>query len=335
MRILNAVVVTAVVIMLAGCASGAAAVKTIDPSPEQSTTPQAAPVSAPTSRLGLTCANLVPSTLVDSLLDMATAITDLSARPQNASPLGYAVSQLGGSSCLASGPANLQSFISVQVLPQAAKQWATFAEKTPEVVSGGGSKYGDAASVLCFNVDEKGSCSVNILEGDSWIEVVARGITASTLSNEAVAELAAPLITEIVGTVGSAPSPSAVWVAPSSTGVLPEDCSTYATAGEFQALFATAEDLVMGSGNDGEAWGIDNASWTMAEVHRCAWAAANTGQTWPLYVTSLPGGEWAYERSAGVMTGEGSSQRVADTIAGGDAATFGCHVYSGFCSLGA
>ena len=143
----------------------------------------------------------------------------------------------------------------------------------------------------------------------------------------------APLITEIVGTVGSAPSPGAVWVAPSSTGVLPEDCSTYATVEDFQALFATTEDIVMGSGDDGEGWRIDNASWNMAEVHRCKWATAATGQTWPLYVTSLPAGEWAYERSAGVMTGEGSSQRVTDTIAGVDAATFGCHVYSGFCSL--
>ena len=122
----------------------------------------------------------MPSVLVSYLLNSSTMTTSLMVNPRSATPLGYAVSQLGGSSCLASNPANLQSFVSVQVLPQAAKQWATFAEKTPEVLSGGGSNYGDAASALCFKAEEQRSCSVNILEGERWLEVVARGITAST-----------------------------------------------------------------------------------------------------------------------------------------------------------
>ena len=81
----------------------------------------------------------MPAGLVASELNRTTVTTDLMVRPQSATPLGYAVSQLGGVSCLASGDGAAQSSVSVQVLPEASAQWATYAEKTAEVVSGAAS----------------------------------------------------------------------------------------------------------------------------------------------------------------------------------------------------
>ena len=84
---------------------------------------------------------------------------------------------------------------------------------------------------------------------------------------------------------------------------------------------------------NGDGWGIDNAAYTLAGGDRCTWVAESTGQTWPLYITALPGGEWAFDRSASLTKGDDTAQTVADTVTGVDRATFGCEVYSGFCTL--
>ncbi|TFD71217.1 hypothetical protein [Cryobacterium gelidum] len=216
--------------------------------------------------------------------------TDLMVRPQSATPLGYAVSQVGGVSCLASGDASAQS-VSVQVLPEASTQWTTYAGKTADVVSGAASTYGEASHVTCSAPGAESACWVNILVGESWIEVIARGIDVNpSLSNDAVGEHVAPLIADIVGTVRNAPTLDELWVAPASTGVLPADCSVYATADEFRSAFGTAEEILISDGSDGDGWGIDNAAWTIVGVDRCMWVPESTGQTWPLYITALPGG---------------------------------------------
>ena len=267
-----------------------------------------------------------------SVLNRTSVTTDLMVRPQSATPLGYAVSQLGGVSCLASGDGAAQSSVSVQVLPEASAQWATYAEKTAEVVSGAASTYGEASHVSCLGRGAESACWVNVLVGESWIEFIARGIDVNpSLSNDAVGEHVAPLIADIVSTVRNAPTPDELWVAPASTGVLPADCSVYATADEFRSEFGTAEEILISDGSDGDGWGIDNAAWTIVGVDRCMWVPESTGQTWPLYITALPGGEWAYDRSSVFMTADDTVQAVS--VVGADRATFGCHVYSGFCTL--
>ncbi|TFD86286.1 hypothetical protein [Cryobacterium serini] len=330
MRGLKILAIVAMSTVLAGCASGPAAVETTAPLVEAS----AVPVSEPTSRLGLACDDLLTSILVENLLDTTTVTTDLMVKPQSATPLAYAVSQLGGVSCLASGDVADQSFVSVVVLPEATTQWATYAAKNADVGSGAVSAYGDASQVACFNFGEFFTCSANILAGENWIDVYARGLNADPgVSNEAIAEQVAPLITDIVNTVTGAAAPGPRWVAPGSTGMLPTDCSVYSTEGEFQVAFSTAEKVLISGDSDGEGWGIDDAGWAIAGGDRCVWSPEGTGQTWPLYISALPGGEWAFDHSADLMSANDATQVVAQTPAGVDRATFGCHIYSGFCTL--
>ncbi|TFD29183.1 hypothetical protein [Cryobacterium lyxosi] len=330
MRGLKTLAVIAASIVLAGCASAPAAIETVEPSAATS----AAAASQPTSRLGLTCDDLLSPVLVANVLNTTTVTTDLMVRPASASPLGYSVSQFGGSSCLARGEEAAQSWVSVQVLPEATAQWATYAEKNTDVVTGASSSFGDASNVSCFAFGADSTCSVNVLVGDNWIEVIARGIAVEpSLSNEAVAEFAAPLITDIVSTVTNAAASGPVGAAPALTGVLPSDCAVYATVDEYRAAFGTAEEVLIGRQSDGEVWGIDNAAATIVAVDGCTWVPASTGQTWPLYITALPGGEWAFDRSSALMTADDSAQTVSDSVAGVDRATFGCQVYSGFCTL--
>ena len=105
MRGLNICVVLAATVVLMGCATAPVAIETADRSPEPTAAASAAPVSEPASRLGLACDDVLPAGLVASVLNRTTVTTDLMVRPQSTTPLGYAVSQVGGVSCLASGDA--------------------------------------------------------------------------------------------------------------------------------------------------------------------------------------------------------------------------------------
>ena len=277
---------------------------------------------------------MLPSGLVATVLHTTTVTTDLMGRPQSATPLAYAVSQLGGVSCLVSGEVAGQSYVSVEVLPEATTQWMTYTAKNAEVVSGADSTYGDASYVDCFNEGEYFTCSANILVGETWIDVYARGLDVDpSVSNESIAEYAAPLITDNVSTVMDAPVSGPLRAAPASTGMLPTDCAVYATADEFRAAFSTADEILISGDSDGESWGIVDAAYTLAGGDRCTWIPESTGQTWPLYITALPGGGWAFDRSASLMTVDDAAQTVATSVAGVDRSTFGCQVYSGFCTL--
>ncbi|WP_146066105.1 hypothetical protein [Cryobacterium sp. Y82] len=244
------------------------------------------------------------------------------------------MSQLGGVACLASGEVDEQSYVSIEVLPEATAQWTTYTAKNAEIMSEPSSTYGDASYVDCFNFGAYFTCSANVLAGANWINVSVRGLSVDpSVGNEAVAELVEPLITDIVQTVTRAPTPEPLWIAPASTGMLPMDCSVYATADEFRAAFRTTEEIVISGDGDGDGWGIDDAGWTIAGGDRCVWASERTGQTWPLFVTALPGGEWAFDHSTGLMEAGDTVRTMTEAIAGVDRATFGCHVYSGFCTL--
>ncbi|KGJ72192.1 hypothetical protein GY21_17000 [Cryobacterium roopkundense] len=225
--------------------------------------------------------------------------------------------------------------MSVQVLPDSFSQWAIYEESNPEVVSGTDAAYGDASAVACLGRGTESACSVDVFANGAWIAIAAQGINVdASLSNQAVAEHVSPLISDIVRKITDAPSPTPAWTAPATTGALPADCTVYATAEEFRALFGATGEIIIGGDNDGDGWGIENAAWTSVGVERCMWVPESTGQTWPLYITALPGGEWAFDRSAVLMTAGDAVQEVAD-IAGVSRATFGCHVYSGFCTLDA
>ncbi|TFD53396.1 hypothetical protein E3T46_03515 [Cryobacterium sp. Hh11] len=268
------------------------------------------------------------------MLNTTTVTTDLMIRPQSAAPLAYAVSQLGGVSCLASGEVVADTYVSVEVLPDASAQWTDYIAKNPDVVSGLDAVYGDASNVACFNIGGSFSCSVNILVGQNWIDVYAQGLNVEpSASNEAVVERVDPLILDIVNTVKNTPAPGPAWVAPTSTGMLPADCSVYASADEFRAAFGSTGEILISGDSDGDGWGIDNAGWAMTGGDRCVWAPESTGQTWPFVVTALPGGEWAFDTSARLMAAGGGVSAVAQGSTDIDRATFGCHVYSEFCTL--
>ena len=343
MRGLNIFTVLTVAVLLSGCAGappapGASPLETANPS----SSPSAAAPSEPVSRLGLTCNDMLPASLVASAINTGMTTTDVMVNPASATPLGYAVSQLGGLSCeagvgvstVSGGSEAGYSSVNVQILPGASALWASSEEKNPAVVSGAGARYGDASAITCLGQSAQSACSADILAGDTWIAVSARGINvAASVGDEALAEHVDPLLANMVASVMKASSPTLAWTAPVTASGLPDECSVYATADEFRALFGTTEEIAIGGGDDGEGSGLDNAAWSAAGVERCTWVPATTGQTWPLYVTALPGGAWAFDRSSALMAAGGSVQAVAEPLAGIDRATFGCHVYSGTCTL--
>ena len=322
--------------LLAGCAAGPAATPSASPPPTDgivaSETASPTPAAAPTSRLGLSCADVLPEMLVADLVHDNLITTDMMVDPALATPLGYSVSQLGGVSCRAGGAPDF-AFVSLQVLPDATDQWAAVATSEPSVASGDAAAYGDASVVDCLGRGSESSCVVDVLVNGSWIALVAQGITVdASLSNADVAEHIAPLITDIVDTVELSGAPTPAWSVPADAGDLPAECTTYATVGDFQTMFGTTESILITADTAGEAPGISAAAWATAGVTQCMWIPEDSGQTWQLYVTALPGGEWAFDRAALVASSDGT-QTVSEPIDGVERAAFGCHVYTGFCTL--
>ena len=320
--------------LLAGCAAGPTTTASPPPSGGivASETASPTPAATPTSRLGLSCADVLPEVLVVDLVHDNLITSDMMVDSASATPLGYSVSQLGGVSCRASGEPDL-AFVSVQILPDATDQWATFATSEPSVASGDAAAYGDASAIDCLGRGSESRCVVDVLVNASWIALVAQGITVdASLSNADVAEHIAPLITGIVSTVELSGAPTPAWSVPAEAGALPAGCTTYATVVDFQTMFGTTEGILISSDTAGEAIGIDMAAWGAAGVAQCMWIPQDSGQTWQLYVTALPGGEWAFDRAALVASGDGA-QTVSAAIDGVERAAFGCHVYTGFCTL--
>ena len=141
MRALKQITMLSAILLLVGCASAPNASSSNAPSTtaSPSSTEAAIPETGPTSRLGLTCGDVLPAEIVAQTVQVDMVVTDLMADPSAASPLSYAVSQLGGVSCQASvGVTTVQggaetgySSVAVQVLPEASAHWLAFQEKTP------------------------------------------------------------------------------------------------------------------------------------------------------------------------------------------------------------
>ena len=329
-----------VVALLAGCAAEPA--EQAEPAASPSSTPAAEDaITAPASRLGLVCADLVPDDLAAETVTTGLVPLPYAAAVPGVGPLGFAIEQLGGTACAATdptapvpvagvGPA-VPSY-TVLVLPDAAEQYARYAEVDTDVTSGVDAPYGDSFSGACFARAAESSCTSNILVGSTWIEVRLTGIDAdAALSDDDVAARIAPLIQSIVTTVADAPAPGPLWTPAVNTVALPDDCTVYATADEARETFQRTEQLWVGPAGGG-GWSLSAGAWTMSGAERCSWLLENF-DIGVLSVEALPGGAWAYDAMSSLPTIPDLGARSEESVQGVERASFGCGGSFGTCSL--
>ena len=324
--------------LLAGCgAEPAAHPNGSTPTPADTT---AAP-TAPTSRLGLECADLVPAELAAATVTAGLVVLPAAAAVLGASPIDYAIEQLGGIACAATDPTaavpvdgagpNVPGY-TVLVLPDATEQYGRYAELSAGVRSGADALYGDSSGGACFGRGAESSCTSNILVGSTWIDVELRGIDVdAALSDEDVAVWVSPLIESIVSRVAAAPAPGPLWTPAANAVALPDECAGYGTADEVRSTFERTEELWVGPAGGG-GWSLPAGAWTMSGAQRCSWLLAGSDRG-VLSVEALPGGAWAYGR----MTSPTAAENLADgsevSIPGVERASFGCASATVTCAL--
>jgi hypothetical protein len=306
---------------------------------EPSTSPEPLPV--PPSRLRLDCASLVPAALIVETVAGSLEAVPYGAIAERPSPLTYAVEQLGGTACAGTDPtvqppvggigAAVPGY-TVLVLPDAAEQYATYADLYPDVISGAEAEFGDSSGGGCFGRGSESSCTRSILVGSTWIEVALTGVDVSgTATDEDVAARVAPLIESIVATVAAAPPPGLVWPVPVGTRALPVDCAGYAPAEEVGTIFERSEELWVGPSGGG-GWSLSAGAWTITGTGRCGWLLANSDSA-VLTMAALPGGAWAFDAALMLPDPAERPEVLAESIPGVDRAAFGCAPALATCSL--
>lgn len=319
---------------LAGCGAQPAANQSGTPAPADT-------VAEPTARLGLECADLVPEDLVAETVAGGLVVVPHAVTVLGASPLSYALEQLGGTVCAATDPTVAVSVdgtgpdvpgYTVLVLPEAAQQYARYAELYPGVTSGADAPYGDVSDGACFGRGAESSCTSNILIGSTWIEVALRGIDVdAALSDDDVAARVAPLIESIVTTVADGPAPGPLWTPSADTVALPDECTGYATEDEARSALARTEELWVGPAGGG-GWSLSAGAWTMSGAQRCSWLLDGS-ENGILGVTALPGGAWAYDTMTSLAAATDPAGRADESIPGIERASFGCATSTMTCTL--
>ncbi|TFD95200.1 hypothetical protein E3T61_00765 [Cryobacterium lactosi] len=328
------------VALLAGCAAESPV--PVEPAAGPIGTPAPADaVTAPAPRLGLDCAALVPDDLAAETVTTGLVPLPYAAALLGVGPLSFAIEQLGGTACAATDPAApgpgdgagpVVSGYTVLVLPDAAEQYARYAELYTDVTSGTDAPYGDSAGGACFGRGAESSCTSNILVGSTWIEVQLTGIDVdAAMSNDDVAERVAPLIESIVTTVAEAPAPGPLWTPAANAVALPDDCTVYATADEARSIFQRTEELWVGPAGGG-GWSLPAGAWSMSGAERCSWLLENSDNG-VLSVDSLPGGAWAYDAMWSLTARPDQGARNAESIPGVERASFACGSATETCSL--
>ncbi|WP_130178133.1 hypothetical protein [Cryobacterium sp. SO1] len=331
------------VALLAGCTteSPVPAESAVGPS---GTPAPADAVTAPASRLGLDCADLVPDDLAAETVATGLVPLPYAAALLGGGPLSYAIEQLGGTACAATALTTSVPVVGVEpvepvvsgytvlVLPDAAEMYARYAELYTDVPSGADAPYGDSFGGACFGRGAESSCTSNILVGSTWIDVQLTGIDAhAALSDDDVVARVAPLIESIVTTVADAPAPGPLWTPAGNAVELPADCTVYATADEARSTFQRTEELWVGPAGGG-GWGLSAGAWTMSGAERCSWLLENSDNG-VLSVEALPGAAWAYDAMLSLTARPDQGARSEESIPGVERASFACGSSTETCSL--
>lgn len=339
----GAVVVSGLVIaaaVLAGCAAEPPS-STASPAQTGIMESAAPPTTAPelSSRLGLSCAGLLPDALVAATVATGLSAVEFTANPGYATPAAYSVAQRGGTACSTSngvvpqpgGTAPGYRGVTVLVLPDALAQWDRYASIYKYVISGADAAYGDAAAVVCFGRGAQSSCTANILVGTVWIDVVIDGITADADADDpAVAARVQPLLARVTHEVSRAGAPAQLWLPLSGTADLPADCAGFLSGVEIAETLSLSNRIDIGDSAGG--WSLMAAAAEDAQVDRCFWfldgSESIAGSS-----AALHGGAWAFDRSSSILAPTGVIKAVTEPIAGVDRATFGCGLRRGECTL--
>lgn len=337
-----------IAVVLTGCSaesrrggSASATDSTSSPAPPSATPAPPTAASAPSSRLGLTCSELLPETIVARTVAPGLAAVEFTANPGYAIPAAYSIGQRGGTACAASngvvpepgGTAPGYRGVTLLILPDAVGQWERYATMYASALSTVTATYGEAGGVHCFGRGNDSSCTANILVHGAWIDLEIQGIeAASDVDDRGVAARVQPLLEAVVGRVSRAPAAGPLWQPPADTAALPADCS-YATAAEVADALSVSGVSIGGDGGSGGGWSLLAAATEDAGVDRCLWFLEDE-TTFVGYMAALHGGAWAFDRAADLLVPAGALQIVEEPIVGVDRATFGCAVHLG-CSLNA
>lgn len=289
----------------------------------------------------MTCSELLPEPIVAATLAPGLAAVEFTANPGYATPAAYSIGQRGGTACAASngvvpepgGSAPGYRAVTLLILPDSIAQWERYATKYAAALSTVTATYGEAGGVTCFGRGNDSSCTANILVHGAWIDLEIQGIeVAADVDDRGVAARVQPLLDAVVGGVSRAPAAGPLWQPPADTAALPADCS-YATAAEVADALSVSGVSIGGDGGSGGGWTLLASAAEDAGADHCAWFLEDK-TTWVGYMSALPGGAWAFDRSAELLVPTGALQIVEEPIVGVDRATFGCGFHLG-CSLNA
>ena len=202
-------------VALGGCASPEGSAPTASPGPTSTPTATAFVLPGrPTQVLDLSCADLVPAG------NLTTMFGAKNYRPRTdtawlVSPREFAVLSTGGLTCLwgndvpersGGGFASAASdLFQVTVLPGVtAAEWAKYGDLYPQDVPA--RAFGDRSGTACFAGNSPAaSCSMNVLVGDVWLEILAYGVNIRAGATDAqLLALMSPVVDGMVQRIGAA-----------------------------------------------------------------------------------------------------------------------------------
>jgi len=280
-RILAAV---AVIVIMSGCASEAP-----KPAPTSTPVPSSTPVSnvaSPHPFLDLTCADLVPSSVVDATTDdtitarPVAIVRELSWFDQ---PRGAAVRQLGGFTCewsngapeIDDSPNPDYSGIYVSVLPDATDEWPKYSAYTN----------GELSTAQCGTDDYAQTCTFDALDGTTWVHVELRGARATDPAGAQDAVVASVRTALASGSAGAPWTPA--------TDTLPIDLSCEALEPTLDDYFGRPNDAV--DENSG-GWSQEASSWSIAGIldKTCSYSYTTPDYyASSIYIQFYSGADWA------------------------------------------
>ena len=215
-RTLSVTAVLICAVVLSGCSGADGSAPTASPSPTP--TPSALAFvmpGIPGPVLDLSCPDLVPAADLRTLFG-AKAYQPRTDSAWLVSPREYAVRGAGGIACLwgndaperkGGGFANAASdLLQVTVLPSVtAAEWAKYGDLYPQ--DDPAAAFGDRSGTGCFaGNDPAPACSVNVLVGNVWLEVLAYGINVDDGGADAdLLTLVSPVVDGMVDRIRAAP----------------------------------------------------------------------------------------------------------------------------------
>lgn len=286
--------------LLAGCTSTVPRpekTETVSPRPTATTSPINTPAlpPAPTLRYALTCDELVPPSLLTEAFgdDNVRALT----APQYVlSPIGASVRQHGGLTCTWGNgePAHLidgyrnpdYKNLTIHLLPDQGGKWQTYVS-TGYPQDSVDQQFASGSGTGCFAHADGTSCSVNVLVGSSWADLLFYGVEVPVGTTDAeFTGTMRPIITRIVErisdrspTSGARPDPTA----PSCEVVLPVEM--------VRDTLDLAPEEALQIGTYAGGYSLLTAAGEYSGLQRCI---VNGSEEVFATASVLPGGAWVF-----------------------------------------